>query len=39
MGEAARPEHYARFLETLEVILNVRGLMDIFERELGLTKA
>jgi alanine-glyoxylate transaminase / serine-glyoxylate transaminase / serine-pyruvate transaminase len=39
MGEAARPVHYARFLETLEGIMNVRGLVDTFERSLSLTQA
>ena len=34
MGEAARPEYYARFLTALEDVLKVDGLVAEFERQL-----
>ncbi len=37
MGEAARPAYYARFLETLERILGVSGMLEVFERVCAVT--
>jgi alanine-glyoxylate transaminase / serine-glyoxylate transaminase / serine-pyruvate transaminase len=31
MGEAARPAYYARFLETLERVIGVSGMLEVFE--------
>jgi alanine-glyoxylate transaminase / serine-glyoxylate transaminase / serine-pyruvate transaminase len=36
MGEAARPEYYARFLSTLEQVLKVDGLVTEFEKQLTI---
>jgi alanine-glyoxylate transaminase / serine-glyoxylate transaminase / serine-pyruvate transaminase len=36
MGEAARPEYYARFLATLEQVLKVDGLVAEFEKQLTI---
>ena len=32
MGEAARPAYYARFLETLERVIGVSGMLEVFEQ-------
>jgi alanine-glyoxylate transaminase / serine-glyoxylate transaminase / serine-pyruvate transaminase len=36
MGEAARPEYYARFLASLEQVLKVDGLVAEFEKQLTI---
>jgi alanine-glyoxylate transaminase/serine-glyoxylate transaminase/serine-pyruvate transaminase len=36
MGESARPAPYARFFAALEGVLNVRGLVDHFERSVAV---
>jgi alanine-glyoxylate transaminase / serine-glyoxylate transaminase / serine-pyruvate transaminase len=32
MGEAARPAYYGRFLETLERVIGVPGMLEVFEQ-------
>jgi alanine-glyoxylate transaminase / serine-glyoxylate transaminase / serine-pyruvate transaminase len=36
MGESARPAFYARFLEALEAVLGVKGIVKAFERALNV---
>ena len=36
MGESARPEFYARFLESLEGVLGVNGLVETFEKQVAV---
>ena len=36
MGEAARPEYYARFLSALGAVLGMNGLVAEFEKQLAI---
>ncbi len=36
MGEAARPAYYARFLETLERVIGVSGMTEVFEQSIAI---